>query len=66
VDATVRGQGIGRLLVQKAIELAHSRDAEVLELTTNRKRTGNIPFYEGLGFHVTSDKLVYPLKEGVE
>ena len=45
-----RGLGLGKTLFRWAIERAQSRNAHVLQLTTDKKRPKAIKFYEGLGF----------------
>ncbi|GAB3717288.1 GNAT family N-acetyltransferase [Spirosoma lituiforme] len=50
VKSTYRGQGIGREIVQYAIQRAKERGAHVLQLTTDKKRPEAKRFYESLGF----------------
>ncbi len=45
-----RGLGLGKIMFKWAIERAQSRNAHVLQLTTDKKRPKAIKFYEGLGF----------------
>ncbi len=45
-----RGLGLGKTLFRWAIERAQSRNAHVLQLTTDKKRSEAIKFYEDLGF----------------
>ena len=45
-----RGLGLGKALFKWAIERAKSRNAHVLQLTTDKKRPQAIKFYEDLGF----------------
>jgi ribosomal protein S18 acetylase RimI-like enzyme len=51
---TRRGTGVGRTLVERAIELAASRGCTGVELTTGEQRAGAHAFYERLGFKRTS------------
>ena len=45
-----RGLGLGKIMFKWAIERAQSRNAHVLQLTTDKKRSEAIKFYEDLGF----------------
>lgn len=44
------GQGIGKAMIEWAVERAKVRKAHLLQLTTDKKRPRAIEFYEGLGF----------------
>lgn len=50
VAATHRGQGIGRRLVEHAIEQARERGCVLVQLTTDKTRPDALRFYESLGF----------------
>ena len=50
VKDSYRGQGIGRQLVQYAIQRAKEKGAHLLQLTTDKKRPEAKRFYESLGF----------------
>jgi len=50
-----RGQGIGKKMVEWAIERAKERNAHLLQLTSDKQRPKAIKFYEDLSF-VTSHK----------
>ena len=52
--APQRGTGVGRTLVERAIEWAASRGCAGLELTTGEQRADAHTFYERLGFKRTS------------
>lgn len=54
VDAAVRKQGFGRLLVQHAIALSRQAGCGGIELTTGTGRTDAQAFYRRLGFACTS------------
>ncbi|MFP3546230.1 GNAT family N-acetyltransferase [Rhizobium sp. SIMBA_035] len=46
----LQGRGIGRLLIQAAIDAARSRGLSAVALTTDRFVVFNYPFYRSLGF----------------
>ena len=50
VDRSMRGQGIGRRLIEYAIERARGRRCAIVQLTTDLRRPDVIRFYENLGF----------------
>ena len=50
VDSSTRGSGIGTRLVGHAIDLARTRGCAVVQLTSDKRRTDAIRFYEALGF----------------
>jgi ribosomal protein S18 acetylase RimI-like enzyme len=50
VDAKCRGQGIGKQLMQWAIERARAENCFAMQLTTNADRRDAHRFYEDLGF----------------
>lgn len=50
VNSKYRGQGIGRLVFEYAIDRAQKKGAHVLQLTTDKKRPNAFRFYESLGF----------------
>jgi lactoylglutathione lyase len=52
VDATRRGRGIGRLLVEGAIDMARSRGRRTLAVGTAAADTGNLRFYQRAGFRL--------------
>lgn len=55
VHASVRGQGVGRLLMQEAIARARARDCRLVQLTTDKKRSDAHRFYESLGFQASHE-----------
>jgi GNAT superfamily N-acetyltransferase len=61
VDDTVRGKGVGRVLVEAGLELARQAGCEMLELTTGTHRTQAHAFYKALGFINSSLKFSRPL-----
>lgn len=50
-----RGQGLGRALMEDAMERARRRGCHMLQLTTDRQRPDAVRFYEGLGFANSHD-----------
>ena len=54
VDATLRGHGIGRALMNAAEQWAAERGCVLLEVTSNQRRVDAHSFYEGLGYERTS------------
>jgi GNAT superfamily N-acetyltransferase len=50
VRADRRGDGIGRTLMEFAIERARDRRCRIVQLTTDKRRTAAHRFYEKLGF----------------
>ena len=50
VDKAARGQGLGRTLIEDAVERASERGCAMVQLTTDASRTDARRFYEGLGF----------------
>ena len=50
VDNSVRGRGIGKMLLNKAIELAKSKELRHIDLTSNPLRKEANALYQKLGF----------------
>ena len=50
VQETARGRGVGRVLVQKAIQIAKALGAEAVDLTTHPSREAANALYKKLGF----------------
>lgn len=50
VDASRRGDGLGRLMFEWAIDRARQRRCAMLQLTTDKSRPEALAFYRGLGF----------------
>ena len=50
VQETARGRGVGRALVQKAIEMTKALGAEAVDLTTHPSREAANQLYKKLGF----------------
>jgi GNAT superfamily N-acetyltransferase len=54
VVETQRGRGVGRALVAAAIERAREERIELLRVATGAADTGNLRFYQRLGFRMRS------------
>jgi ribosomal protein S18 acetylase RimI-like enzyme len=50
VAAHLRGQGIGREFFTWAIDLCREKGCRLVQLTTDRRRSDALRFYESLGF----------------
>ena len=50
VASSERGQGLGRVLIEWAIERARTRGCALVQLTTDKSRPDALRFYESLGF----------------
>ena len=50
-----RGQGLGTLFFQWAIERAKARKCHIVQLTSDKQRTDAIRFYENLGFKASHE-----------
>ncbi|MBO1334304.1 GNAT family N-acetyltransferase [Streptomyces sp. VRA16 Mangrove soil] len=55
VRADRRGGGLGRILMERAIERARARDCALVQLTSNKQREAAHRFYAGLGFARSHD-----------
>ena len=56
-----RGQGIGRLMMERALEGARSRGCLLAQLTTDKTRPDAHRFYLSLGFTSTHEGMKLPL-----
>ncbi|MDI2020983.1 Ribosomal protein S18 acetylase RimI [Arthrobacter sp. 31Cvi3.1E] len=50
VSGVLRGQGVGALMIQWAIDQARERGCSLVQLTTDKSRVAAHRFYERLGF----------------
>ena len=57
VHDDLRGQGVGRWLFEKAIERSREREAQLVQLTSDKTRPDAIRFYESLGFIASHEGL---------
>ncbi|MCU1434808.1 MAG: family acetyltransferase [Pseudarthrobacter sp.] len=55
VAESLRGQGIGNLMVQWAIDESRRRGCTLMQLTTHKSRTSAHRFYERLGFDASHE-----------
>lgn len=55
VAETLRSQGIGRLMVEWAIQESRRRGCSLIQLTTHKSRTAAHRFYERLGFEASHE-----------
>ena len=56
-----RGGGLGRTMLEWAIEQARQRGCRMVQLTTDKQRTDARRFYESLGFEATHEGMKLPL-----
>jgi len=56
-DKTLRGHGIGTTMVKWAIEKSQEAGCHLVQLTTDKKRSDALAFYEGLGFIASHEGL---------
>lgn len=56
-----RGAGLGKTMMQWAIERARAKGAHVLQLTTDKKRPDALLFYERLGFVASHEGMKFHL-----
>lgn len=50
IDRRMRGDGLGRLLIEWAIDEARKKECHMVQLTMNKERLDVIDFYQSLGF----------------
>ena len=63
VSRDMRGQGIGRAIFGWVIERARKRGAHLIQLTTDKKRSDAIRFYESLGFKASHEGMKMHLSD---
>jgi GNAT superfamily N-acetyltransferase len=54
VDVTLRGSGIGRLLMQRIEQVARAKNCDAVAFSFQTSRTNAREFYERLGYEVSS------------
>lgn len=57
VDEAVRSRGVGRAMIEAAIEMARKRGCHLVQLTTDRRRPKALDFYLNLGFEASHEGL---------
>jgi ribosomal protein S18 acetylase RimI-like enzyme len=57
VSQAVRGQGYGRLLLERAESLAHANARQLIYLYVNRANAGSIAAYQKSGFIITKSQV---------
>lgn len=55
ISQKYRNQGIGKRMINEAIEWAKLNSASIIQLTTNKKRTKAKNFYESIGFEASHE-----------
>ncbi|MGM9482405.1 GNAT family N-acetyltransferase [Roseateles sp. NT4] len=58
LDPASRGQGLGRAVVQRLLDIAADKGASRLELLTTRDNVGAATFYDSLGLTLASHMMV--------
>jgi GNAT superfamily N-acetyltransferase len=61
IAGDVRGEGLGRTMLEWAIDQARQRRCRMVQLTTDTRRADARRFYESLGFVATHDGMKLPL-----
>jgi GNAT superfamily N-acetyltransferase len=61
VAASERGSGIGRTIIEWAIAESRKRGCGLVQLTSDKRRSGAHAFYEALGFQATHEGYKLPL-----
>jgi ribosomal protein S18 acetylase RimI-like enzyme len=61
IAATARGAGVGETLIRWAVGEARARGCVLVQLTSDKTRTGAHRFYERLGFTATHEGYKLPL-----
>lgn len=56
-DKSVRGKGIGRVMLEWAIQKAKAEGCHVVQLTTDKRRPDALEFYKKLGFVASHEGL---------
>ncbi|MBA2657341.1 MAG: GNAT family N-acetyltransferase [Tatlockia sp.] len=57
IDETYRGQGIGKLMIEWAIDKSRELNCHLVQLTMDKKRFETIEFYKKLGFIASHEGL---------
>jgi ribosomal protein S18 acetylase RimI-like enzyme len=57
IGAGQRGQGLGRRMIERAIDLAREQGCGLVQLTSDKRRPDAIRFYQSLGFTASHEGL---------
>lgn len=55
IARTYRGQAVGAWMIEQAVAYGRSKNAKIIQLTSNKQRTRAIAFYESVGFKPTHE-----------
>src|SRR6202044_3102209 len=50
VSSDQRGQGLGRAMIERAVEVAREHGCGLVQLTSDKRRPDSVRFYQSLGF----------------
>ncbi|MFK3980473.1 GNAT family N-acetyltransferase [Micromonospora sp. NPDC050397] len=64
VRADRRGSGLGRSMIEWAVEQARERGCGLVQLTTDKRRMAAHRFYSRLGFQASHEGMKLPLRRG--
>ena len=64
IAAGHRGGGLGRAMIEWAIEQCRGRGCGLVQLTSDKSRTDALRFYESLGFRASHEGLKLDLDQG--
>ena len=62
VSSDQRGQGLGRAMIERAIEVARGQGCGLVQLTSDKRRPDAVRFYQSLGFTASHEGLKLPLR----
>lgn len=62
VHASARSQGLGQRLIEWAVARARARGCRMVQLTSNKRRTRAIAFYQRLGFTASHEGMKLDLE----
>lgn len=65
IDETYRGHGIGKLMIEWAINKSREKGCHLVQLTMDKKRNDTIEFYQKLGFVASHEGLKLHLSNGI-
>jgi ribosomal protein S18 acetylase RimI-like enzyme len=57
VSSDQRGQGLGRAMIERAIEVARGHGCGLVQLTSDKRRPDAVRFYQSLGFTASHEGL---------